>query len=225
MREKLASCPRALNRRYDCEEMARRDPTTVMAFTRAEAARLSGLSEWQVEDWDDLVAPSWSGSSLYTFRDLVALRTLKHLQEKHSISTRGLRKATRYLGEHATTPWSELRIGVAPRRQLCFWNKSNSRWEAADSSRQLVAEIALAEVASKLRKAVAADRKRPASDEGRLVKDRGVCGGELRFAGTRITVRPVVAMLRANASTRRIRAEFPALTPRDIAAARKLAAA
>lgn len=197
-----------------------------MAFSREEAARLAGLSGGQVAEWTDMVKPSWRTSGLYTFRDLVALRTMRRLQEEHKISTQQLRRATRYLAEHSETPWSELRIGVAPRKQLCFWNAQANGWEAADASKQMVDQIALEGVASDLRKAVESDRKRRSSDFGRIVSDRGVCGGAERFAGTRIAVSTVVSLLRSGATLRQVRAEFPTLTRQDIHAAReKLSAA
>src|SRR6187431_1645441 len=64
---------------------------TIDAFTMDQAAKLSGLSEDQLRSWDTagLFRPSlgWEDrrrhySRIYTFEDLVALRTLARLREE-----------------------------------------------------------------------------------------------------------------------------------------------
>src|SRR5881392_3433681 len=59
----------------------------------------------------------------------------------------------------------------------------------------------------------------------RMVRDRGICGGEPVFKGTRVTLRTVLASLAGGDSAEEILADFPSLKVEDIQAAIAFAAA
>ena len=61
--------------------------------------------------------------------------------------------------------------------------------------------------------------------EERIVRDRGVCGGEAVFKGTRVTLRTVLASLAAGDSADEILTDFPSLKAEDVQAAIAFAAA
>jgi uncharacterized protein (DUF433 family) len=61
--------------------------------------------------------------------------------------------------------------------------------------------------------------------EERIIRDRGVCGGEPVFKGTRVTLRTVLASLAGGDSAEEILADFPSLKPEDVRAAIAFAAA
>jgi uncharacterized protein (DUF433 family) len=61
--------------------------------------------------------------------------------------------------------------------------------------------------------------------EGRIVRDKGICGGEPVFKGTRVTLRTVLASLADGDSIDEILADFPSLKPEDVRAAIAFAAA
>jgi uncharacterized protein (DUF433 family) len=61
--------------------------------------------------------------------------------------------------------------------------------------------------------------------EGRIVRDRAICGGQPVFKGTRVTLKTVLASLAAGDSAESILSEFPSLTAEDIRAAIAFAAA
>ena len=61
--------------------------------------------------------------------------------------------------------------------------------------------------------------------EERIVRDRGICGGEPVFKGTRVTLRTVLASLAGGDSAEDILADFPSLKAEDIQAAIAFAAA
>jgi uncharacterized protein (DUF433 family) len=65
----------------------------------------------------------------------------------------------------------------------------------------------------------------PKTDEGRIIRDAGICGGEPVFKGTRVTLRTVLASLADGDSTEEILADFPSLKVEDIQAAIAFAAA
>ena len=60
---------------------------------------------------------------------------------------------------------------------------------------------------------------------GRIVRDRQICGGEPVFKGTRVAVRTVLASVADGDTAEKILADFPSLTAEDIQAAIAFAAA
>lgn len=61
--------------------------------------------------------------------------------------------------------------------------------------------------------------------QDRIVRDRGICGGEPVFKGTRVTLRTVLASLADGDSVEEILADFPSLKAEDVEAAIVFAAA
>lgn len=55
--------------------------------------------------------------------------------------------------------------------------------------------------------------------EDRIIRDKGICGGEPVFKGTRVTLRTVLTSLAAGDSTEEILTDFPSLKPDDVQAA------
>lgn len=63
------------------------------------------------------------------------------------------------------------------------------------------------------------------SYEERIVRDKGICGGEPVFRGTRVTLRTVLASLADGDSIEQILGDFPSLKAEDVQAAIAFAAA
>ena len=61
--------------------------------------------------------------------------------------------------------------------------------------------------------------------EERIIRDKGICGGEPVFKGTRVTLRTVLASLAAGDSAEEILSDFPSLKLEDLQAAIAFAAA
>jgi len=59
----------------------------------------------------------------------------------------------------------------------------------------------------------------------RIIRDKGICGGEPGFKGTRVTLRTVLASLAEGDSIEEILADFPSLKADDVRAAIAFAAA
>jgi uncharacterized protein (DUF433 family) len=59
----------------------------------------------------------------------------------------------------------------------------------------------------------------------RIVRDKGICGGEPVFKGTRVTLRTVLASLAGGDSAEEILSDFPILKAEDVQAAIAFAAA
>src|SRR5690606_6781969 len=95
----------------------------LLGFTAEQASRIAGLSIRQLEYWDKtgFFSPSKVGterraySPLYSFRDLVALRTIALLRNKHRIPLQQLRMVGAWLAEHHKPPWASLSLYAAGR--------------------------------------------------------------------------------------------------------------
>lgn len=61
--------------------------------------------------------------------------------------------------------------------------------------------------------------------EDRIVRDKGICGGELVLKGTRVTLRTVLESLADGDSVEEILADLPSLKAEDVQAAIAFAAA
>jgi len=61
--------------------------------------------------------------------------------------------------------------------------------------------------------------------EERIIRDKGICGGEPIFKGTRVTLRTVLASLADGDTAEDILSDFPSLKAEDIQAAIAFAAA
>ncbi len=65
----------------------------------------------------------------------------------------------------------------------------------------------------------------PTNYDERIIRDKGICGGEPVFKGTRVTLRTVLASLAAGDSAEDILSDFPSLKAVDVQAAIAFAAA
>jgi len=72
---------------------------------------------------------------------------------------------------------------------------------------------------------MSATPRNPGNHEERIVRDKGTCGGEAVFKGTRVTLRTVLASLAGGDSVDEILADFPSLKAEDVQAAIAFAAA
>jgi DNA-binding transcriptional MerR regulator len=89
----------------------------MLAFSLEQASQIAGVSERRLRDWDqtNLFSPCYASenrrrpySRVYSFRDIVGLRTLALLRNKYRLPTQELQKVSEWLREHYNSPWSEL---------------------------------------------------------------------------------------------------------------------
>src|SRR6266508_4215009 len=98
----------------------------LLAFTVEQAARVTNVSERRIRYWDrtGVLSPSLARdtqrrmpySRIYSFRDLVGLRTLGELRDRHHFSLQKLRTVGDWLTRYADHPWASLRFYVDGRR-------------------------------------------------------------------------------------------------------------
>jgi uncharacterized protein (DUF433 family)/DNA-binding transcriptional MerR regulator len=203
----------------------------VLAVTDKRARQLAHISMKQLRYWEQtgLVVPSVrrqvsSGKTvrLYGFEDLLELLVAAELRRRPGISLQHIRRLITHLRQ---------RDYGAPLRELKFATHGNQiyvqypdgSWSGDPDPDQLIFRqaVALDLVGARIEAAGKRDPETP----GKVVQRRGVQGGKPIFAGTRIPVGTVQRYLDAGYSTEEIIEEYPSLTPADIEAAQRRAAA
>lgn len=195
----------------------------IAAFSLDQISRLTGLSNSQLISWDreDFFRPSLAYenrrspySRIYSFEDLVGLKTLSLLRDR--VSMQHLKKAAQRLKSHAGRPWSELTLYTL-KGEVHFKRPDTGQIEGAVSG-QYGATIPLESVAEEMREEANKLRKRDPSKVGKTERHRFVMGNALVFGGTRIPVASVRSLAEAGYSAARILKEYPDLKLADIEA-------
>lgn len=195
----------------------------IAAFSIEQVATLAGLSYDRLTRWDSegFFVPSLASenrkvpySRIYTFEDVVSLRTLSILRSK--VSMQHLRVAADVLKKHAGKPWSELALYVL-NREVHFTNPSTQEIEGTVGG-QRVLPIKLDSVAEEMMERAEQLRHRDANTIGRVMSKRYVMGGVECVAGTRVPVATIRRFSAAGYSSQQIRHELPVLELKDIKA-------
>lgn len=197
----------------------------VLALSREQVSKLTGLSRRQLSYWDrtGFFAPTFgyaqgSGpySRVYSFKDVVGLRTLARMRRDHEIPLQHLRAVGRVLLERYSEPWSELAFYIVG-RQVFF--RASEASAAANASGQSVFEFALERVAEEIQAEIDELSRRKEEDFGKVVKIRQVAESRPVIAGTRTPTSALWSFHEAGFSIAEIVGEYPDLTERDVAAA------
>jgi uncharacterized protein (DUF433 family) len=197
----------------------------LLAFGIESTSRLTGLSVRQLRYWDQtgVFSPQFADedrslahSRVYSFRDLVGLRTLAQLRER--VSLQELRKLGAWLKERYETPWASLRFYVAGRK--IFFDDPETGARLASSPRgQTALTIEMQPIAREMREAIARLRERQPDEIGRITRRRHVMGNAPVLAGTRIPTSAIWSFHQAGYDTAGIIEQYPRLTEDDIRAA------
>lgn len=198
---------------------------SLVAFTEERAAALARVSPGTLRTWS---ARRWVRPSivariserntvrLYDFQDMTALLVLADVTKAG-----GQKQAARLM--HAVRgverPLTSLRWGVLGNES--YVDLPGVGWIGGKRPDQLTLKgvIDVAVIHARIRKAVTA--RRPRELQGKIVRTRKVRGSRPVFAGTRIPLSSVQAYVTRGASDARILEAYPALTKRDLQAARR----
>lgn len=200
--------------------------TVVMAFTVEQAARVAGVSERRVRYWDEtgILSPSLAHEKprtpygrIYSFRDLVGLRTLADLRDRFNVPLQTLRAVGQRLRCHHETPWSELRF-VVDGNHLYFRDPELCMLVSAIEPGQIVLpfNLDLTEVARETERRARELVRRSETDLGEIVTNRYVMGNRPVLAGTRIPTTAIWDFHIAGYDTDQIIKEYPRLTRIDV---------
>lgn len=192
------------------------------AFSVEHAARVTGLSKDRLARWDreKFFSPEYADeedrgnpySRVYSFIDLVGLRTLAILADKHHISLGELRETYPELAKSVEYPWADKPLAVWKRKVV--WDIDSL---PRDRHGQIVGRhIQLSSVASEVAQRAEELRNRHRDQIGATERHKFIAHNALVVSGTRIPVTAVESFVRAGHSDEAILSEYPTLAKFDI---------
>jgi uncharacterized protein (DUF433 family) len=197
----------------------------VRAFTEEQVERLTGLTKRQLRYWDatGFFAPTHvdEGSRyfgrIYSFRDVVGLRTLSILRNVEKVPLQNLRAAARSLSHLKDALWTTTVLYVLQKRVIIHEEGTGRLQDPVTG--QYVNGLALKKVMSDVAREAEKLRQRSADRVGKIVRNRFVAHNSPVVAGTRIPTAAIKRFHEAGYSTAQIMREYPDLTEADVGAA------
>jgi uncharacterized protein (DUF433 family) len=194
----------------------------IAAFSAEQVVHITGLTPRQLAYWDHIgfFRPQYAAenrrlaySRIYSFSDLVGLRTLSILTNGHNVTMHELKKVAERLSKHSTRPWAEIKLGVWKRKVQ--WIEPDTGLPAGvDDNQYLMVEMF--DIISDMKDEVNRARNRDVSEIGQIVKHRYVAHNQPVVAGTRIPTRTIMRFHQEGYSPSEIVAEYPTLTEQDV---------
>lgn len=157
------------------------------------------------------------GVRVYTFRDLLALRTRGLLRREHGVSLQHLREVAARLSHLHPDLWRQKTLHVLGKRVVLDDDVTGRRIEPA--SGQVVVEVPLWRVMDDVVDAAQVLRRRPTDRIGKVERHRSIAHNAWVVAGTRIPTGAIKRFHDAGYSIEAIIREYPSLTEADILAA------
>lgn len=198
---------------------------TILALSAKQVIKLTGLSRRQLTYWDQTsffqptyrgVADSAAYSRIYSFKDVVGLRTLARMRQQFRVPLQHLRTVGEHLHAHYEEPWSELSFYIVGRHVLFNAPEAHA---IADQSGQRVFEFAVQKVTLEIESEIARAKERTEQDFGKITRMRQVAESKPVISGTRTPTSAIWEFHSVGFSAQEIRSEYPRLTEADIAAA------
>ena len=198
----------------------------IAAFSEDQVARITGLGKGRLRYWarTDFFRPSFvennprlAYSRFYSFKDIVALRTLEVLRIQHNVPLQHLRMVAESLAHLKDELWTRTSLYVVNRRVM-FENPETGKPQEVVSGQYLLG-IKLGKIISDTRDDVAALNRRSSDSIGKLRRHRSIARNAWAIAGTRITVGSIKRLREDGYSVDQIIEEYPDLTEEDVQAA------
>jgi DNA-binding transcriptional MerR regulator len=198
----------------------------VTAFSEEQVERLTGLSKAQLRYWDrtGFFAPNFAEedrrraySRLYSFRDVVALRTISVLRNQHDVPLQHLRKVAEKLSHLKDDLWIKMKLFVLGRKVI--FHEPGTGLPREVVSDQYVIGVLLKTIVSDTKREVEKMHRRDPAKVGQVERSRFVNRNSWVIGGTRIPTAAIRRFKEAGYTNAQILKEYPDLKPRDIAAA------
>lgn len=198
----------------------------VAAFSEEQVERITGLSKSRLRYWarTDFFTPSFVDddprlpfSRFYSFKDIVALRTLEMLRVQNDVPLQHLRKVADKLSHLKDELWTKTTLYVVNRRVVIVSPETDTPQEVV--SGQYLLGIPLRRVIKDTKSDIVHLTSRSRSAVGRITRTRGINRNGWVIEGTRIPVAAVKRLHEDGFDIKSIIAEYPDLTPEDVEAA------
>jgi uncharacterized protein (DUF433 family)/DNA-binding transcriptional MerR regulator len=199
----------------------------IAAFSEEHVERLTGVTKGQLKYWHrtNFFSPTFAGAEweadlgrVYSFADVVALRVLNILRNRHGVPLPHLRDVSIKLAGLSHEKWTHTTLYVVKNRVV--WNSpASNRPEEITSGQRVVECLDLGAVVFDTQRDVLSLGKRSRKQLGRVEKSRQINHNDAVIAGTRIRVRAIKRFSEAGYTVKQILAEYPDLTEKDVQAA------
>jgi uncharacterized protein (DUF433 family) len=198
----------------------------VAAFSEEQVERLTGLTKGRLRYWakTDFFKPSFVEenprlpySRFYSFKDIVALRTLEMLRVQNNVPLQHLRKVAEKLSHLEDELWIKTTLFVV-NRKVAIVNPETGKPEEVVSGQYLLG-IPLRQVIEDTSADIVKMRRRTGSMVGHISRSRAIARNAWVIAGTRIPVGAVKRLAEDGYTTEQIIDEYPDLTRKDVEAA------
>ncbi|MFT0862295.1 DUF433 domain-containing protein [Ancylobacter sp. G4_0304] len=199
----------------------------IAAFSEEQVERMTGLSKARLRYWarTDFFKPSFVEDDLrrpysrfYSFKDMVALKTLEVLRVRNDVPLQHLRKVAAKLHHLKNDLWTNTTLFVL-NKEVCFVNPETRQPEAAVSGQYVLETIPLKEIIEDTKTSIVAFSQRRKGSEGQVDRARSIARNAWVISGTRIPVSAIRRLYEDGFSTAQIIEEYPDLTPEDVVAA------
>jgi uncharacterized protein (DUF433 family) len=196
----------------------------IQTFGVEQVQRITGLKWTQLRYWDATgffqteFATSDMGDGferVYSFKDVVSLRTLSVLRNTHKVSLPHLRKVAEKLVAYSATPWADLKLMVVKRKVVFIEPGTGHAIGVTDGQ---YAMLPIIDVIKDVQKATSELGNRNASQIGHFEKHRNVAHNALVVAGTRVPVKAVLGFIKHGFTIQQVLEEYPRLTEDDVLA-------
>jgi DNA-binding transcriptional MerR regulator len=203
----------------------------VAAFSAEQVVKLTDLTMRQLAYWDNLgfFSPQYASndrqapySRIYSFKDVVGLRTLSVLKSKYGCSLQHLQQVAKELSNYSQAPWSEITLYVW-KGKVQFKEPETGRVRGVVDGQY--AMLPIRSVMEDVEKDAEKLRHRDPEQIGKVEKHRFVSHQAEVISGTRIRVATIRRFIEAGYSTEQILKEYPTLTAADIEAVKRHGAA
>lgn len=196
------------------------------AFSEEHVHRVTGLSIGRLRYWarTGFFRPSFVEdnsrlpySRFYSFKDVVALRTLEKLRVQNGVPLQHLRKVAEKLSHLKDDLWTKTTLYVA-NRKVVFSDPNTGKPQEVVSG-QFVMEYPLIRMIEETSESIELVGRRSSDQVGKVVKTRGLNRNAWTISGTRIPIASVRRLHEDGYSVDQIIAEYPDLTAEDVRAA------
>jgi uncharacterized protein (DUF433 family) len=197
----------------------------IAAFSEEHAVHLTGLSHGQLRSWDraGFFQPRYAYedrrvpySRVYSFQDVVGLRTIAVLMKDYRISFQKLRKVAEELARRGYDHWADVKLYVV-NGQVHFRRPASNDIEGVWDGQ--LAMVPVIDVINDVEARVQALKKRDDSQLGHVERSKYVARNSAVIAGTRIPTATIRRFKEAGYSVEQIIKQYPTLTPEDVQAA------
>jgi uncharacterized protein (DUF433 family) len=193
-------------------------------FSASQVCRLAKISESQLRYWHKTkvfqpqpLEGSGPFRRVYTFRDVVGLKTVSILRNKYSVELNDLRVIEEKLKD-ATIDWSSLVFYIGEDRRIYFRDPANGDTVATHPMGQRPL-LKMQAIARGIEKNLVRMQKRTVKQIGKIDQNRYILQNAMVIAGTRIPTSAIYGFHKAGYSAQEIVKQYPRLTPDDVKSA------